>query len=94
MVAPRPGPAVRQGRLKFGPEPVELADQFAPQRPADRPGRRVGIQQLAEPVLLLVRRGQVPLQLGLQQLVAGRVKLGRETAVRREAATAWIKIWS
>jgi hypothetical protein len=80
MVAPRPGPAVRQARLKFGPEPVELADQFAPQRPADRPGRRVGIQRLAEPVLLLVRRSQVPLQLGLQ-LVAGRVKLGRETAV-------------
>ena len=43
-VAPRPGPAIRLARLEFGPEPVEMADQLTPQRPPDRPGRRVGAQ--------------------------------------------------
>ena len=66
-VAPRPGPAIRLARLEFGPEPVEMADQLTPQRPPDRPGRRVGAQYLTEPILPIVRRGQVTLQLGLQQ---------------------------
>jgi hypothetical protein len=36
-----------------------VADQLAPQRPSDRADRRSGRQQLAEPVLLVARRGQV-----------------------------------
>ena len=34
-VAPQPGPAVRLARLEFSPEPVQMADQLAPQRPPD-----------------------------------------------------------
>jgi hypothetical protein len=38
-----------------------MADQLTPQRPPDRLGPRVGSQQVGEPVLLILRRGQVPL---------------------------------
>jgi hypothetical protein len=38
-----------------------MADQLTPQRPSDRLGPRVGSQQVGEPVLLILRRGQVPL---------------------------------
>ena len=58
-----------------------MADQLAPQRPSDRADRRSGRQQLAEPVLLVARRGQVTLQVSLQHFVTVRVQLGREAAV-------------
>src|SRR2546428_394685 len=46
-----PAPPVWPGRPELVPEPVEMADQLTPQRPPDRPGPRVGSQQLGEPVL-------------------------------------------
>ena len=76
------GAALRHARLKLGPEPVKMADQLAPQRPSDWAGRRGGPQQLAEPVLLGARRGQMAFQLSLQRVVTARVQLGREAAVR------------
>ena len=75
---PRAGPPVRVTPPRacppqLVPEPVEVADQLPAQRPADRLGRRVGAQQLAELVLLLLGRGQVLLQLGLQLALAARL---------------------
>ncbi len=58
-----------------------MADQLAAQRPSDRPGGGVSAEQRAELVLPFPGRGQVPAELGLQPVKAGRVMRAGEAPV-------------
>jgi hypothetical protein len=70
LVRPPPGagPSRRPGGGLAAARP-QPADQLTPERPADRPGRRVGPEQLAEPVLLIL--GRVALQFGPEMFLGG-----------------------
>jgi zinc/manganese transport system ATP-binding protein len=79
---------IRQARLELDPEPIEMTDQLTPQRPSGRPGRRRGRQVLAEPVLPIVRRGQMTIQIGLQYVVGMRIQLAEDRGEQQRVLIA------
>ena len=60
-----------------------MADRLTPQRPPTA-WPSVGSQHVGEPVLLILRRSQVPFWSRLQQFVVGWIALGREATICRD----------
>ena len=65
------------GCLELGAQPIEVADQLAAQRPANRPDCRIRTKQFTERGLPIVRLCQMLTHLGRHQIVDSRaVRLG------------------